>query len=92
MIFLTSYLSAICMASHREEEMDMDASTNLKDIIVFLIMLVLAIVVALIFLIGVMFVLQIAADAINNGYAVLGPATLLIGAILVAGAIYMKKE
>ncbi|MFA6710038.1 MAG: hypothetical protein WC067_02135 [Candidatus Methanomethylophilaceae archaeon] len=80
------------MASHREEEMDMDASTNLKDIIVFLIMLVLAIVVALIFLIGVMFVLQIAADAINNGYAVLGPATLLIGAILVAGAIYMKKE
>lgn len=80
------------MAFRREENMDMDASTNLKDIVVFLIMLVLAIVVALIFLIGVMFVLQIAADAINNGYAVLGPATLLIGAILVAGAIYMKKE
>ena len=72
--------------------MDMDSNTNLKDITVLLIMVILAIAVALIFLIGVMYILQIAADAINNGYAVLGPATLLIGSILVAGAIYLKKE
>jgi len=80
------------MVSCREGRMDMDSNTNLKDITVLLIMVILAIAVALIFLIGVMYILQIAADAINNGYAVLGPATLLIGSILVAGAIYLKKE
>jgi len=72
--------------------MNMDSNTNIKDIIVLLIVIILAIVVALIFLVGVMFILQIAADAINNGYQVIGPAALLIGSILIAGAIYVKKE